>query len=221
MKKLLINSNLLVEKGSMLMFVFLILGCSSTKLISSWKNPDYYAFNPKKILVIGVTPNYEARKYFEFQVITQLNTRKINALQSAVVFETAFQNAMQTEAEIEAEVDKLIANGYDTVMVSLVKGRDDNDSYSGDSPKTDYYLRRFSLYYLAYQESYFKQDYYNSYEVLNIEASIYNLKNNSDKSLVWRGTFDMVDINNTNEVIDSYVEKLIRTLEKDKIIPTK
>ena len=98
----------------LLVLILLLLSCSSTRLIKSWKNPEFENFKPEKILVIGVTPNYEARKAFEFQIITELNARKINALQSAVVFESSFQNSELTEKDIEIQVNKLISNGYET-----------------------------------------------------------------------------------------------------------
>ena len=222
MKKPLSNINLKIKKGVVLVFIFLITSCSSIKLISSWKNPEYgLLFKPKKILVVGVTPNYDARSAFEFQLINELNDRNITALQSAVVFETSFQDSQQTEQEIELQVDKLLSKEYDTILVSMVKGVDDNESYGSDSSKTDYHLRRFIFYYLAYQEAYFNQDYYSRYKVFNIETSIYNLKNETDKSLVWRGSFDLVDPNNNKKAMDLYIKKLIKTLEKEKIIPKK
>ena len=199
----------------------LFVGCSSTKLISSWKNSDYEIFKPKKILVVGVTPDYEARKAFEFQVITELNARKINALQSAAVFESSFQDSEQTEKDIEAEVDKLISSGYDTVLVSLVKGIDENASYASESSKTDYRIRKFVGYYLIYQDAYFKQNDYTEYKVYNIETSIYSIKEDSIQPLVWRATFDLIDPDSATKAIDIYSKKLIKVLEREKIIPKK
>lgn len=211
MKKLLINITLTI----------FFLGCSSTKIIYSWKNPEFTNFEPEKILVVGVTPDYEARKIFELQIIRELNAREINALQSAVVFESSFQDSKQTEKDIEVQVDKLLSNGYDTVLVSLFKGVNNNSSYGSESSKTDYHLRRFVLYYLFYQDAYFKQDYYKSYKVFNIEASMYSLNKNADKSLMWQASFDMIDPNNTTKTINLYAQSLIKALEKEKIIPTK
>ena len=221
MKKPLNKINLKTNRFIGLVLILLMLSCSSTKLIKSWKNPEYYIFNPKKILVVGVTPNYEARKAYEFQLITELNARKINALQSAVVFQKSFQDSKQTEKEIEAEVDKLLSSGYDTVLVSLVKGVYGNQSYASESSKTDYQLRKFIGYYLFYQDAYFNQDYYKTYKIFNIETSVYDLKKDADKSLVWRGAFDLIDPNNSKEAIDSYIKKLMKTLEKENLIPKK
>ncbi|WP_139002309.1 hypothetical protein [Hyunsoonleella aestuarii] len=198
--------------------IFLVISCSSTKLITSWKNPGYDIFKPKKILVIGVTSNYDVRKAYEFQLITELNKREIMALQSAVVFEKSFIDSEQTENDIENQVDKLLSNSYDTVLVSLVKGIDNNESYATDSPKTDYHLRKFIGYYLAYQDAYFKQDYFNNYKVYNIETSIYELKKDSDNTLVWRATFDLIDPENNSKAISSYIKKLVKVLEKNNFI---
>ncbi|WP_298493571.1 hypothetical protein [uncultured Algibacter sp.] len=221
MKKPLNNINSRLRILFVLLFICLITSCSSIKLIRSNKNPKFNLFKPKKILVVGVTPDYEARKTFEFKVITQLNARKINALQSAVVFESSFKNKEQTEKEIELEIDKLLQNNYDTVLVSLVKGIDENELFEGESSKTDYHLRRFALYYLTHQNAYFNEENRTKYKVYNIETTIYNLKKDSDKSLVWQGTFDLVDPNSNTKAIETYVKKLIKTLEKEKIIPKK
>lgn len=202
-----------------LFVVLMLVNCSSTKLTEHWRNPDYdTTFHPKNILVIGVTADLEARKAFEFQLKNELNARQVNALQSTVVFEKSFQDSQQTEPEIEAQVNKLIKSGYDSILVSAVKGVDYNNSYSGGSSRLDYRLRKFIGYYLAYQEAYFNQEYYNSYKVFHIEASLYNLKKDSDKSLVWSGTYDIVDPKNVQESIDDYVKAVIKSLEKEKLI---
>ena len=211
----------MMNRVVVLVFILLIPSCSSTRLINSWKNPEYNLFKPQKVLVVGVTPNYEARKAFEFQLITQLNARNIKALQSAVVFETAFTDSEQTAKDIEAQVDKLLSKGYDTVLVSLVKSVNDHDAYGSESSKTDYHLRRFALYYLAYQKAYFKQEHSSRYKVFNIETSLYTLNKGSDKSLVWQGSFDLVDPYNSDKAIEAYIKKLIKTLERDKIISKK
>jgi len=213
--------SVIINRVVVLVFILLIPSCSSTRLINSWKNTEFNVFKPQKVLVVGVTPNYEARKAFEFQLITQLNARKIKALQSAVVFETAFTDSEQTAKDIEAQVDVLVSKGYDTVLVSLVKGVSDNQSYGSESSRTDYHLRRFALYYLAYQDAYFNEDHYSRYKVFNIETSLYNLNKASNKSLVWRGSFDLVDPYHSDNALDSYTKKLIKILEREKIIPKK
>ncbi len=207
-----------MNKIVILFITLIITSCSSVRLTANWRNPEYDTFNPKNILVIGVTPDFEARKAFEFQLMKALNARKISALQSTVVFETSFHDSKQTEAEMEKQVKLLLSKGYDTILVSLVKGIEDNQSYSSESPKTDYHLRRFIPYYLLYQEAYFKQDYYNKYKIFYIETLMYNFKNDLKKTLVWSATYDLVDLDDITKNINNYVKAVIKSLEKEKLI---
>lgn len=205
-------------KLGIILITLILTSCLSVRLTESWRNPEFSEFSPKNILVVGVTPDFEARAAFEFQLMNELNVRKINALQSTVVFETSFQDSKQTESEIKEQVDLLLSKGYDTILISLVKGVDNNQSYSSESPKTDYHFRRFIPYYLLYQDAYFKQDYYNKYKVFHIETSMYNLKNDLGKTLVWNATYDLVDLNDITKNINSYVKTIIKSLEKEKLI---
>ena len=201
-----------------LMVCSLGLSCSSAKLTDHWRNLEYKTISPKRVLVIGVTPNLEARKAFEFQLANALNAYKINAMQSVVAFESAFHDAKQTEAEIKAQVDTLLSVGYDTVLMSAVKGVNEKASYSSKSAKTDYRLRKFIGYYLLYQEALFNQDYYTRYKVYTIETSLYHLEKVGRFNLVWTGFYDLVDPTDMKETIDLYVKAVIKALEKEHII---
>lgn len=204
-----------------ILLAFLIVGCSSINLDDSWKNPAYSDFNPKNILVVGVTPDFETRSKFEYQFLTELNARNINAIQSAVVFEKLFQDATQTESEIEAQIEKLLAFGYDTVLVSSIKGVQENESLTGASPKFDYKMRKLLGGYLASQEDYFDQNYYKSYKVFQVETAIYSLHKGSEKSLVWSGTYTVIGSDNIAKTTDHFINAVIKSLEKAALIPKK
>jgi len=45
--------------------ILLLMGCSSTSLVTNWKNPDIVIFDANKVLIVGMTPNNEARIKFE------------------------------------------------------------------------------------------------------------------------------------------------------------
>lgn len=209
-----------MQKGySLLCFVLIIISsCSSIKLVESWKNPEIQTFKPKNILVIGVTPDKLSRKTYEAKLTQELNTRKINALQSAIVFEKSFQNSKQTEAEIEAQVNKLITNGYDAILVSSVKGIKERKAYNGNT-KTDYSLRKFIAFYQVSQMAYFDEENRQEYNVFEIETSIYSLNKTSKKSLIWVGNYEMVDPENSEKTINKYIKTVLKSLEKEELIP--
>ncbi|WP_298516789.1 hypothetical protein [uncultured Kordia sp.] len=200
--------------------VFFMVSCSAIKRSDRWKNPEFTEFNPKNILVVGVTPDFEARSNFEFVLVKALNARNINAIQSSVVFEKLFQDTTKTEEEIEAQIHKLLTVDYNTVLISSVKGVQENESRSGASPKFDYNLQRFLGSYLASRDDYFSQDDYKKYKVFYVETAMYTLKKGEEKSLVWYETYTIIDPSNIAEITDDYVKVIIKSMEKEKLIST-
>ena len=201
--------------------VLFLVSCSSTKIVDTWTNQEHLNYKPKKVLIVGVTENLTARKLFESKLKDEFTARGINAVESYNVFKPTFTNAKQTEEEIDEEVKRVSNNGFDSVLISAVKGVDEKVTYSGDAYRTNYYWRRFGRYYYLYQDVYFDRGYYEKYNVYHIEASLYNLKENNDKSLVWVASYDIVDPNTINTTINDYVNAIIKSLEKENIISNK
>lgn len=196
----------------------LLVNCSSTRLIDSWKSSEYTNFQPKKVLIVGMTDNLTARKIFEQNLKNEFTRRGIEAVESYDVFGSAFMDSKQTEEQINEEVNRLVGDGYDSVLISAVKGVDEKTSYSGDQFVTGYYWRRFGRYYYRYQDVYFQPGYYKDYKVYHIEASLYNIKLNNDKSLVWVASYNIVDPNSISATVHDYVKTIIQSLENESII---
>ena len=201
--------------------VLFLVSCSSTRIVDTWTNQEHLNYKPKKVLIVGVTENLTARRLFESKLKDEFTARGINAVESYNVFKPTFTNAKQTEEEIDEEVKRVSDNGFDSVLISAVKGVDEKVTYSGDAYRTNYYWRRFGRYYYLYQDVYFDRGYYEKYNVYHIEASLYNLKENNDKSLVWVASYDIVDPNTINTTINDYVNAIIKSLEKENIISNK
>ena len=201
--------------------VLFLVSCSSTRIVDTLTNQEHLNYKPKKVLIVGVTENLTARRLFESKLKDEFTARGINAVESYNVFKPTFTNAKQTEEEIDEEVKRVSNNGFDSVLISAVKGVDEKVTYSGDAYRTNYYWRRFGRYYYLYQDVYFDRGYYEKYNVYHIEASLYNLKENNDKSLVWVASYDIVDPNTINTTINDYVNAIIKSLEKENIISNK
>jgi hypothetical protein len=100
-----------------------------------------------------------------------------------------------------------------------VKGVDEKESYSGDRYMTDYYWRGFGRYYFLYQDIYLVDGYYERYKVYHIESSLYNLEANTKRSLVWVASYNLVNPRQINSSVSNYVKAIIRSLDKEQIIP--
>lgn len=198
--------------------ILLLASCSSTQMVDSWRSKNYDNYQPKKILIVGLTENLTARKLFEAQLKSELQNRGIEAVESYDVFSPVFTSTKQTEEAIKKEIESISKEGFDAILVSAVKGVNEKTTYSGDNIRTGYYWRPFGRYYYLYQDVYFVEGYYNTYNVYNIESSLYNLKENNDKSLVWVASYAIVDPKKISATVSRYVEAIIKALEKEQLI---
>ena len=69
-----------------------------------------------------------------------------------------------------------------------------------------------------YQDVYFIEGYYNNYNVYNIEATLYDIKVDDDKSLVWVAAFNIIDPESINTSVNDYVKEIIKSLQAESFI---
>lgn len=69
-----------------------------------------------------------------------------------------------------------------------------------------------------YQDIYIDPTYYERYNIYNIEATLYDLKEDNVKSLVWVASYDIVDPKAINATVKDYVKRIIKSLEDETII---
>ena len=200
--------------------VIFLASCSSARVTDSWVNEEYKDYQPKKILIVGLTDNLNGRVLFEEQLKTELANRGIETVESYDVFRPIFTSLKQTEGDIQKEVERISKEGFDAILISTVKGVDEKTSYSGDTYMRNYYWRRFGRYYYLAQDVYHLEGYYTKYKIYHIEASLYNLKEDNDKSLVWVASYDLVDPKQINTTVTDYVKAIVKSLEQEHVIVT-
>jgi len=208
-----------VRKINYLIISLIALSCSTTRITESWRNPEYKDYQPNKVLVLGVTPNLTARKAYEEKLKTVLINKGIEADGSYSVFKTSFTNLKQSEEEIEVQIESLSRKGFDAILVSAVKGYDERISFGGNLITKDEDLFEFGSYYYSSQDVYFNEKVYEEYKVYHIEISLYNLINDSEKSLVWVASYDIIDPRKINATIKDCINAIVESLEEEGIIP--
>ncbi len=207
-----------MKKLALILSILIVSACSSTRLVDSWKNEEITSFNPQKLLVMGVTDNLTARKIFESKLTTAFRKRGISAFESSEIFDNSFTNSEKTEVEIDHMIDRLKDNGYDAVIISVVKGVEDNRNYRDGYYTVNSHWRRFGRYYYRFQDVYYNPGYYNDFKTYHVETSIFNVKEADQRSLVWVGSLDIVDPKDITQTVNEYVHKIVRQLEKETLI---
>jgi len=207
-----------MKKIAFILGILTLTACSSTRFVDSWKNKEIVTFSPQKLLVIGMTENLTARKIFEEELKEQFINRRINAYESSVAIDQSFTSSKRSEDEIEAMKEKLLQEGFDTVIITAIVGVDDKREYNSGYYTFGYNWYRFGRYYYRFQNVYYTPDYYSDYKVYHIETSIFSIKEDEDKSLVWVGTFNIVDPVNITSTVNDYVSRIIAQLERENLI---
>ena len=199
--------------------ILLVSACSSTRFVDSWKNKEITSFEPKKVLVVGITDNLTARKLFEEKLKNAFVLRNIYAVESMAVLDNGFTTSKKSEEEIDTMIKKIAEDGFDTVVITSVKGVQEKVDYSSYYyPTIGYRWSRFGRYYYWYQDIYYTPGYYDYYKVYNVETAIYNINDDDTKSLVWVGAMNLVDPQKINTAVNDYVESIIKQLEKENLI---
>ncbi|ARV07097.1 hypothetical protein BTO04_10540 [Polaribacter sp. SA4-10] len=193
--------------------------CSSIKTVDRWKSKNHADFKPQKVLIVGITENLIARRIFEEELKEELNLSGVEAMESYEILTPKFTSEKQTEENIQEEIEKITKNGFDAILISAVKGIDEKVIHNNNY-YTDYYYRRhpFRHYYYLHQEVYFDTGYYNKYKIYHVETSLYKLKENNDKSLVWVISNKIVEPSSINTTVNDYVSVIIKSLKKEGII---
>lgn len=207
-----------MKKIIFLIAPLLFLNCSSIQVVDSWKNEDMLFFKPQKLLVVGVTDNLTARKIFEEKLKNEFLKRNINAVESTTIFDAAFTDSEKSEAEIQQMIAGLSEKGFDAVIITAVKGVDEQNSYYPGYYTVNYNWTRFGKYYYRYQDIYYNPSYYSEFSVYHVETSIYNIIEQSDKSLVWVGALNISDPQSIKNTVNEYVTTIMKRLEKEKVI---
>ena len=198
--------------------LLVVVACSSTKFIDSWKNKEVTSFKPQKLLVVGITDNLTARKIFEEELKKAFISRNIYAQESVIIFDDTFTKSKKSEGEIDEMIKKISNDGFDAVIITAVKGVDEKRSYNTNYYSDNRRWSHFGYYYFRFQDVYFTPEYYKTYKIYNVETSIYNINEKDNKSLIWVGSFNLINPQTISPTIKDYVVKIIKQLEYEKLI---
>jgi len=203
-------------------FVIILLlaltgACSSTRLVSEWKNPDIQLFRAEKVLVLGITPDTTSRRMFEERLIKSLLAKDVEAVSSMA---TAAGMDLDDDfglAELKELEKSWAAQGFDAVLVSKITGQESRKSVVQSARGFMDEFQTFSDYYDSSREVYGRPPG-DSYRVFNAESSVFCICPGQTRNLVWRGRIDIVDPNRGDSSIRDYVRTLIQAMAEQNIL---
>lgn len=178
-------------------------GCSTgTTMQNVWKDPAYTAGPMKKVVVLAIVPTAGARRTLEDAFVAALTERGIQAAASYTL------TSKDTIDKEEARA-KLLAEGYDAILVSKATGREKDLVIS---PGTTYWGGGYYRGWGAYDPGTVMTE-----EYVTFENSVFDP--NGEGKLVWSGNTETLRPDSGSEFAASLVGKLMPELTKAGLVP--
>jgi hypothetical protein len=191
-----------------LTLVLTLLGCSSTKIVSQWENPQHVPARFTRLLVIGVSQQPGLRRAFEDEFVARLKAAGVDAVASYVSIP---EDGQVEEARLQEAVRQSGADGV--LMTRLVRVERRTEVAPGYySPSLG-----FGMYpwYSAGWVGYYEPPRVYQYDVYISETSLYDVTHNR---LVWSGTVQTRAPGDLDKAIARYVETVIKALKKEQVL---
>lgn len=200
------------------LLAFLAVGCSSTKLVSTWKNPETVSFDAYKVLVVGMTQDEEVRMEFETSLVNRLKEKGVESMRSIDLFDVAFTSSEKSEEELSEVEQQLLDKGFDAILFTKIVGTENRKSFRQRMNNLGQMYGRFSTDYLEHQNIYYDSEYYESFNVYNAETSLYCICVDKERELIWRGNLDVPEPVNMEKTIASYIKRIADAMQEEDVI---
>lgn len=197
----------------------ILAGCSTTSLVGSWRDPRFQGPPIRKVLVIGINEDRNARRIFEDEFARQLGARGVEAVasytlipQDGKVPETAVTAAVrESGAEailmtrvVESTTETAVMPGRVQTTVSPTLGR---RSSLGFHPT---FYGHYSAVWTTYTPPTVTQ-----FTVWTLETDLWSV---SQEQPVWSGVTRSTEGSNINRDIGDLVEVIANALAEEKLI---
>ena len=205
-------------KRALIAVALLFMGCSSTELVDSWKNPEIVIFDASKVLVVGMTSNLKGQEDFETKMKRQFTKRGVEAMRSIDLFDVGFTDSERSEEELDEVEQSLLDKDFDAILFTKILGSEDKQTFRKSMADLDSYYGTFKEDYISHQDIYYDENYYDAYTVYHSETSLYCICVGKERELIWRGIIDITDPSNMKSAIDDYIKLVVFALEEQDLI---
>jgi len=186
-------------------------GCSSTKVVNRWENPQYVPAHFNRILVIGVSREASVRRVFEDAFVGRLKAEGVHATPSYVLIP---EEGQVDESRLQQATRQANADGV--IMTRLVRVERKTEVTSGYYSPPPAPLGQYP-WYSDRSLGYYEPPVVYQYDVYISETSLYDVRTNQ---LVWSGTVQTNTAGDLNKEIQRYVATVIKALKKGNVLAT-
>jgi len=184
-------------------------GCSSTRVVSEWRNPEYASPEFRRIMVVGVSQQPSIRRKFEDAFVAKLKEAGVDAVPSYVYIP---EDGPVAESRLEEAVRR--ANADAALITKLVRAERRTEVIPGYYAPPPGPVGLYPWYAAAWAWYYEPPKIYERVVYVS-ETSLYDLRGNR---LVWSGTVQTDATGNVDKAIKQYVKTVVKALERDGVL---
>jgi len=186
----------------------------STKLIVSWKNPEYSGARFHRILVLGMSAKPGVRADFEDALSALITQAGIEAVPG----NTILLRPEGTKLDLNYLKTQVSTFKIDAVIVSRLVKVDKNITYVPGTPYMPYpYYGSFYGYYGALYPVVYSPDYLREDTTVRVETNVYAVTS-GEGQLVWTGTSDTFNPKSADKAISGLSKLIMKELQKAAIL---
>jgi outer membrane protein assembly factor BamB len=183
---------------------------AKTKLVMTWKNPEYTGPKPHRVLVIGVGNDLAIRADFEDAMSEKLSRDGIEAIPGHTLL-------LRPEPGSKPNLDYLRLqvrdHKIDTVMVTHLVHYQKEVTYFAPSLETrSFYGYYGTVYVIDYTPGYLRED-----TKVQIETRVF-ATTPPNGELVWTATTNSFDPKSKKKVVEDVVKLVEKELMKDQLV---
>lgn len=186
--------------------LFFLVGCASTQVVESWKNPDFQGtLQFKKVIVMAIAKDESTRRIAEDELAAFIGTDKAAPSHKFVATED-LKNADKVKAALKA-------NGADGLVVVRYVDTQQEINYSPGMVSAPYYSP-WNYQSMAWgrvaQTGYITTD-----TIVRLETNIYSIP---DEKLIWSGASETFNPGNIHTETKAFARTIQAKLKKDKLL---
>lgn len=193
----------------LLLTALLLAGCASTKLLSSWSDPNWAGRPMKSFLIVGVMENDIQRKMYEDLFVARIAGEGVSGIAAYTLLPEAGANYDE-----EAIREAVARSGADGAIIARLQGVTRQERYV---PPTYEYepafgaRRGFYRYYgMAYRYQ-LSPGYTTVDTVVELETTVFSVQT---ENMVWAGTTRSFNPSSTKSVIEKNADLIIGDMKK-------
>jgi len=193
----------------------LVTADGKTKLVMSWKNPQYAGKHFKKVLVVGMSENVAIRANFEDQLAAKLAKPGVEIIPG----NTILLRPEASNVGLDYVRSQIRDHQIDAIVVTRLVKVDKKTTYV---PGTPYmmpypYYRSFYGYWGAVYPMVYSPDYLREDTTVRVETNYY-AATPPDGELVWTCISDTFDPKSAKKVVEGLVKTVAKAMQKEDVL---